>query len=357
MSIKRGSESFALENGQEGNIMRIGIITLTLSTALLFSTAGFADDSSVDLDQSGNDNTFTIIQDGPGASLAVVTQNGDHNDVAIHQTSFLLPPGAVSAYVLQQDNSEATATITQSGNAHTVVTQANSTNVTVTVNQHAGDGFGELRLYQEGQGLVFQADMNGEGHSIFASGQGRGQFGTNNTARLAQQFQDADIFFRQEGDSNLAELTQSSIFGRIEFDQRGNLNTTRLVESGGGPFEQIRQSGTSNLIDLVIDSDAKITIDQSGTFNELSGIVNLNLTPPKYSIQQSGNLNLITLNVNNWSGAFVGSNILMQTGDNGVMSLTQDGAGLSAALTQTGIGNSMDINQTGTSSHIEVTQN
>ncbi|RLJ20995.1 hypothetical protein DJ030_05545 [bacterium endosymbiont of Escarpia laminata] len=338
-------------NRQEEGIMRIGIITLTLSTALLFSTAGFADDNTADVDQSGNDNLISVTQ--VGDSSVSITQNGDHNIVTIDQHR-------ADALVVQQDSSQAMATIIQENSQgwqdwvpfHLL--QVNSTNVTADLNftNYAS----QLFLHQEGSNLQFVAVDNGERFKVWAMSDGNGQFGTNNSALLTNRGccdDDNRVTFRQDGESNVVESTQTFYFSEITLDQSGELNTI-FVQDDGHTWTTVIQTGVSNLIDLLLDGDASITLDQSGTENSIMGVLDSIF---HYSISQSGNLNLMILDINNGWSALVGENILTQTGDSGIISLTQNGGGLSAELTQTGVGNSMDINQTGTSNHVEVTQN
>ncbi|RLJ16977.1 hypothetical protein DJ031_16085 [bacterium endosymbiont of Escarpia laminata] len=339
-------------NRQEEGIMRIGIITLTLSTALLFSTAGFADDNTADLDQSGNDNLISVTQ--VGDSSVSITQNGDHNIVTIDQHR-------ADAMVVQQDSSQATATISQENSQgwqdwvpfHLL--QVNSTNVTVDITFTGRSS--QLFLHQEGSNLQFEAVDNGENFHIYAMDGGRGQFGSNNSALITQRgwIDDGnDVTFRQDGESNRVELTQTSYQSWLTVDQSGELNTI-FVQDDGHTWTTINQTGTSNLINLSMAGDVEITFNQSGEFNTLSG--SLSSTSIYQPIQQSGIQNLMVLDINNRWGDTVGENILTQTGDNGIMLLTQDGIALTAALTQLGSGNSMNINQTGTSNHVEVTQN
>ncbi len=331
--------------------MKIGIITLTLSTALLFSTAGLADNNEVNLLQSGNDNLVSITQEE--WSSVSITQNGDHNVVTIDQYM-------ADARVIQQDSSQATATIIQK-NSHgwpdwvpLHLLQVNSTNVTADIN--FTNEYSELFLHQEGSNLQFEAVDNGERLKVWAMSNGNGQFGANNSAVLINLGccdDDNRVTFRQSGESNVVELTQTLFFSEITIDQSGELNTI-FVQDDEHAWTTVNQTGVSNLIDLLLDGDASITLDQSGTKNSIIGALDSIF---HYSISQSGNLNLMILDINNGWSALVGENILTQTGVNGIMSLTQNGGGLSAALTQSGIGNTMTINQSGTSNHVEVTQN
>ncbi len=333
--------------------MKIGIITLTLSTALLFSTAGFADNNTVELDQSGNDNLITVTQNPSWGSSVSITQNGDHNIVAIDQN-------VADARVIQQDSSQAVATIIQENSQgwqdwvpfHLL--QVNSTNVTANI--HLTNQYSQLFLHQEGSNLQFVAVDNGERFKVWAMSDGNGQFGANNSAVLTNLGccdDDNRVTFRQDGESNVVELTQTLFFSEITLDQNGELNTI-FIQDDEHTWTFVNQTGVSNLIDLLLDGDAVITLDQSGTENSITGTLDSDIY---YSTSQSGNQNLMVLDINNGWGALVGENILTQTGDSGIMSLTQNGGGLSAALTQSGIGNTMTIDQSGTSNHVEVTQN
>ncbi|RDH81854.1 MAG: hypothetical protein DIZ77_09310 [endosymbiont of Seepiophila jonesi] len=350
LSSERNSKA---PNGQEEGIMRIGIITLTLSTALLFSTAGFADNNTADLDQSGNDNLISVTQEGN--SSVSITQNGDHNVVTIDQLWS-------DASIIQQDSSHATATIFQSfshggsGDPPLQLLQVNSTNVTADITFTHESSW--LTLHQEGSNLHFEADNNGERFHIYAMNDGRGQFGANNTALITQAgWPDDDnrVYFRQDGESNRVETTQNYYQSQITLDQRGELNTV-LLQIEGASWPTINQNGTSNLIDLLLDGDMEVTFNQSGTENSIIGTMALYTLG--YPVTQAGNQNQMTLNINvTWGGAPLGDSALVQTGNSGIMSLTQNGQALTAALTQLGNGNTMTINQTGTSNHVEVTQN
>ncbi len=335
--------------------MKIGIITLTLSTALLFSTAGFADNNTVELDQSGNDNLITVTQNPSWGSSVSITQNGDHNIVAIDQN-------VADARVIQQDSSQAVATIIQENSQgwqdwvpfHLL--QVNSTNVTADLTFTGRNS--QLFLHQEGSNLQFVAVDNGENFHIYAMDGGRGQFGSNNSALITQRgwIDDGnDVTFHQEGESNVVELTQNRYQSWIFLDQSGELNTI-FVQDDGHTWTTVIQTGVSNLIDLQMAGDISPTINQSGSENSIIGTVDSTMIG--YPIIQAGNQNQMELNISNsWFGTTLGDSTLVQTGDNGIMSLTQDGVNLTAALTQLGSGNSMTINQTGTSNHVEVTQN
>ncbi|MBA1444669.1 MAG: hypothetical protein M3H12_04005 [Chromatiales bacterium] len=333
--------------------MKIGIITLTLSTALLFSTAGFADNNEVNLLQSGNDNLITVTQNPSWGTASVsITQNGDHNMVAIDQWGG-------DARIVQQDSSQAVATIiqgTQPGYQDWVpldLLQINSTNVTANIN--FSNEHSQFHLRQEGSNLQFEA-VDSERFYVYAMNSGRGQFGTGNSAVLTNHGccdDSNEVYFHQVGESNHVETTQNFYFSRITLDQSGELNTI-LVQDDRMTWTTVNQTGVSNLIDLLLDGDASIALDQSGTENSITGTLD---STSHYSISQSGNLNLMATDINNGWGALVGENILTQTGDSGIMSLTQNGGGLSAALTQSGVGNTMTIDQSGTSNHVEVTQN
>ncbi len=333
--------------------MRTRIITLTLSTALLFSTAGFADNNTVELDQSGNDNLITVTQ--VGGSSVEITQNGDHNIVAIDQN-------AADARVIQQDSSQAVATIIQE-NSHGWqdwvpfhLLQVNSTNVTANI--HLTGWNSQLQLHQEGSNLQFEAVDNGNKFLVWAMSGGDGQFGANNSALITNRGWDDDgnyVTFRQEGESNRVELTQTWYQSWLTIDQSEELNTI-LVQDDGMTWTTVNQSGTSNLIDLQMAGDFSPTINQSGLENSIIGTVDSTMF--EYPITQAGNQNQMELNISNsLFGPTLGNSTLVQTGDNGTMSLTQDGIALTAALTQLGSGNTMTINQSGTSNHVEVTQN
>ncbi|RLJ21032.1 hypothetical protein DJ030_05540 [bacterium endosymbiont of Escarpia laminata] len=352
-SHKRGSASSVLENRARRNSMKTNIITLTLSVALLFSTAGFADDNTADLDQSGNDNLISVTQ--VGDSSVSITQNGDHNVVTIDQLWS-------DASIIQQDSSHATATIFQSfsyggsGDPPLQLLQVNSTNVTADITfTHE---LSWLTLHQEGSNLHFEADNNGERFHIYAMSNGKGQFGTDNSAVLTNLggFDDTNyVNFRQDGESNRVELTQFLYQSRLFLDQDGESNTV-LLQDDGMTWTTVNQSGISNLVDLSMAGDVEITFNQSGTENSIIGTMDSFMIG--YPVTQAGNQNQMTLNINvTWGGTPLGDSALVQTGNSGIMSLTQDGQALTAALTQLGNGNTMTINQTGTSNHVEVTQN
>lgn len=333
--------------------MKPTIITLLFITALLFSSTGFAGNNTVNLVQSGNDNTALIIQEElVNEGFASVIQDGDHNDVVIHQISW----GDVSATVAQQNSSQSQAMIIQDDSGSYVdLTQINSTNVTAIIQQDQGPetGYKPILLHQEGSDLLFQATMSGH-NRIFARDDGRGQFGANNSAHLIQGGNDSNtIYFRQDGEFNNAVLTQTSLFSEIWFDQNGEQNST-FFEIDSPAYADIQQAGTSNQIDLFLTGDGGILINQFGTANVLMGTAQVQMmSPDDFKILQGGNQNMMMLDINNWDGQIH----LTQTGDSGIMSLMQnDGSGLTAELTQSGVNNVMTVSQTGTGNHVIVTQ-
>lgn len=248
--------------------MKTTIRNLFAMILLSIATSSFAADNSIYIDQSGDNATVTITQDGAGNVVrgiqGVGTDNttaskiyGNNNQVTISQIG--------SGNKLDFGIRTTVANGATGGNVYTYsITGSNATAIINSNSDGQGtSGSNSVDVTQVGNAANLNVNILGSKNSITALTSGGNNNSLVSTINGNENTQNVSM---TGGGGNSATLTQTGTSGSINLTSVGATNTFTIAQSGGG------SNGHSSVLD-VTGSGNTYGITQSGT--SADSIVNL----------------------------------------------------------------------------------
>ena len=294
-----------------------GELSRKLLTILMLSgmtTLGMAADNSIYIDQSGDNSTITMTQDGSGNKVKGILSNGTAGGttdpaklVGNAQTINIEQTGATNVLALG-------VTSTQGGsvqgyanigvNLNYVVSGGGNTGYININNNGLGTASGNVvGINQSGGGATTTLNMTGTSNSlsVIQSGGANNSFtGTINADETVATVSNTG------GGGNSTTLDMTGNKGQVSVTTVGATNTTSVTQSAYGT------TGAQVIIDIT-GSGNNTTVSQTGLYDHYA---NLNIT---------GSSNTITLAQN--GGAGTGHSATMEViGSSNTISATQQGS-------------------------------
>ena len=232
-----------------------------LAAAIGFGIMGkaFADETTADIVQVGDQNAVTVTQTSVSYSGAYTLQSGNNQEITLNQTGYSYFKG------------------TQYG----VDNQA-------TVNQNGGSNVAEVYQASEERAHFVTLDQRGTANSAYLT-QADGnsnyinleQNGFANSSNVNQTWEGSSYVGTQVGEFNSATTNQSGASANV--DQAGNRNETTLYQEGYGfgAHVSVSQAGDSNSANVAQFgnrySAGTVILSQNGddnraNVNEMSGM-------------------------------------------------------------------------------------
>lgn len=241
------------------NMKKTKIILAVL--ALITSSFAYASDNSIYIDQSGDNATITMLQDGAGNRIRAVQSLGTGNT-----TPSKIKGDAISVDIQQIGSGN----ILNMGIDTTTANGASPTNVfykvtgnnavaTIDIN-NPGTGIAAsqtLSVDQTGDGSIATINMLGTSNSLTAITTG----GANNKLIATINASNVGVTINQSGGGgNETTLNLTGDKGTVDIVTVGSTNITSVTQSGGGVnghYAKLDLNGSGNTT----------TINQSGTID------------------------------------------------------------------------------------------
>ena len=227
----------------------------------LLVTSGYASDNSIYIDQSGDNSTITMLQEGSGNRIRGIQGTGSGNT-----TPSIIKGDAISVDVQQIGsgtvlNLGIDTTTTNGASPTTLKYKVTGNNAVGTINLNNG-GLGisasqNLNIDQTGDGAIADINMLGSINSLVAV-----QSGGNNNKLVAtiNAANTTSTVTQTGGGGNETTLNLTGDRGTVDIVTDGALNKTSVTQSGGGV------SGHYAKVDIFGSSNTT-TINQSGTID------------------------------------------------------------------------------------------
>jgi hypothetical protein len=361
--------------------MNLKFAIATVSALALLTGVAHAGDNFANVEQAGSENDGVITQ-GPGVGNAVgtladaarqsgsenqldITQSGSTNEVGTQAAGFDQSGSRNEAGILQSSSENVVGEVQQVDHTGDSLRTRNS----LTITQQGGDDnrIGSVQQTRESGGLLDRFRDGNDARVTQGTAAGGGsnrvdlvsQDGRENGIEAVQSSSDNAIGgIVQHGNGNGASVTQETgngnVVGTVGQDGAGNqaslsfsgqlngaaaFNATKVGTFGGfGALVQgsAYQSGTANLLGLVVDGDSNaFGFNQDGAANSINGVMTGNGN--QVGVGQEGTANFADVQIS--SGNF---NEVYIAQDSPLLSL---GNFASAAIA--GDSNGVGISQTG----------
>jgi len=265
-------------------------------TSLVWAPYGLY--NGVDLEQSGNNNSGQISQNGIGLRVTAY-QTYDYNVLTSFQSGkgntlssaqFNTSDGWYNTIWNNQSGWNNSANIGygdgagQNGTDLTITnTQFGASDSLVVANQGDGAGFNLSITNTQGgyKNSLTVTDQAGTNSSITST-----QYGAKNTATVTEQ----------SGNDNIISNWQSGWKGTATFSQTGSSNTADLTQTGNWDTATSTQTGSNSLAWLDQTGDGNtITGSQNGTGAQNAAYVTQSTNGNTASYSQSGSGNTVTI--------------------------------------------------------------
>ncbi|SOD88880.1 Curlin associated repeat-containing protein [Spirosoma fluviale] len=230
-------------NGNQGNITQTSI-------ADHFYGRG---NNSVNLGQTGDNNTATLTQVVGGDNNIYVTQTGNNNSSTVSQSGERLSATVIqtgsfnSATVNQTPADGATTSITQTGDSFSATVTQNSDNTAVIDQRHSAWNSNSVDVLQDGNRNVTNIIQGTDELFVDRAVANVTQTGDDNSIKLSQTGMNQAATISQTGNGNRL----LGVEGETSFaSQSGDGNTLTLTQTNeiGGPGNQafVNQQGIAN---------------------------------------------------------------------------------------------------------------
>jgi hypothetical protein len=350
-------------------------ITATFALALVFSAGmafGQSPDNETQVDQEGNDNTADVEQVGQN-QRAFVDQNGPGNsaDADEGHRAFITQKGIQdgidgknnTAVVDQrfESNFAHSTTINQfgAGNQAGANQGGNFAGNTVEIEQTGENNYSAI---QQSSAVTFKSTQTGDNNIIAGFAPGFDQLSPPDGARGPARQETGAPF---DGDLGLMDFTQMGDGNRIAgAEQNVGRSLAKVYQDGGSEITVLTQTGGDHTVRLDQFSGSEAEIIQKGSNNELAGAdqdgnfidggvaeqtnADLNFYGEKSALQNgsgnelglfqdNGTANISQLGSSNKAVLYQdGSNTtsILQTGNEDLSRVIQDGTGNQATITQ-----------------------
>ncbi len=363
--------------------MRAGFFTTVAAAALFTAGAAYASDNKVFIDQVGDSNDATIVQEGNNNSVGnttetrntpqgartarhIATQDGSDNDLSVNQTGNNNAFGSQTGTGFSSDADGFGLGVDQIGNGNYAdVDQLSNDNKIARVQQIDGNS---LTMTQTGA-----IDGRGRTSNVVTTVYQENTGGSGNTATIFQNRTDlsnsaggANGFNRIGENQTNATRVGGGIYQvgsendvNVVQDGPGQNVLTEVAQTGFGNMADIDQLGQNNFIGTVtqdnvaIGNTATLFLDGDdngrGSFSGDAAGVGLNVG----DVNQDGDDNSLSYEATGNGNLFA----FNQVGDNNAITGIVTGSNNQVAVSQTTSGNNTVFNQNGSGNNLGVTQN
>ncbi len=315
-------------------IIRTDIKLMAVIAAAMFWGSGYAADNSIYIDQSGDNSTITMTQDGSGNKVKGILVNGtaggttdaakltgDAQTINIEQTG---ATNVLSLGVNTTQGGSVTGYANIGVNLNYQVSGGGNTGYININNNGLGTAKGNVvSIVQSGGSASTTLNMTGTSNSLGVTQSG----GTNNSfTGTINADETVATVSNTGGGGNATTLNMTGNKGQVSVTTVGATNTTNVTQSAFGT------TGAQAIVDIT-GSGNDTTITQSGLYDHYASLTVVG-SGNDFTLSQSG-------------GAGTGHSITMNvTGSTNTMSVTQQGSVSNLVnMAVSGSGNSYTILQ------------